>query len=150
MRDTAQLDLFDPVVSIFSASRAVAKTYTPPVLPSRSDEWDRFIGGCAALARTRIHVSARWTGIVLERLVDHERGHWLLWSSGVMVEYGPRPRVEDKPLRLIHMAAEAARTLHAWAPLVQDWYEPAYAWFRFAVDGEAPATKLRMPGEEAS
>jgi hypothetical protein len=144
MRDAAQLDLF--AAFAFGASNVTAKINTPPILPSRSGEWDRHIAGCAALARQRIHVSAHWTGIVLERLVDHDRGHWLLWSDGTFVEYGPRPRLADKPLRLIHMTAEGARSLHRWAPLVQEWFEPAYAWFRFAEGGEVPAIELRMPG----
>lgn len=121
-----------------------ANPMRPPYLPSRSVAWDRLLAGSPAAGRVRIHVSHRWDQVTLERMVE-PGGYWrILWATGLITEYGPKS-TGPLPLRTIYMTDDQARALHAWAPLIQVWWESSYAWFRFAEAGEAPSAVLRMP-----
>ena len=99
MPDGVQLDLLDWLAK-------AEKQPTPEMnsLPSRSDWWGRLIAGSLAAANVRIHVSAHWTGTVVEQINDPVLGRRLLWHTGVITEYPFT--ASAKPSRTVYMTAD--------------------------------------------
>ena len=150
--DARQFDLIDWLAATRSCkieanySDPIPETRQPPVLTSRFTQWDLLLTNSTAAGRIRIIVSPRWQQKCLERLVDPDNtriGHRILWHTGAMSRYPVPPGA--KPLRCIHMTAEAAMKLHQQWPLRQEYRDPNYAWLAVTAPGEPGSELLDLP-----
>lgn len=109
---------------------------------SPSFEWDALLARCTNGLRVFIHVSARWTRVVVEQVNIPGIGRFILWNTGSITEY---PAAHGVPHRTIYLSADAAELLHARTPLVPVWIDEDWMRFRLAEQGEPAPPSLNIP-----